>query len=580
METNKFNLEDLLEDIKSGEVQLPDFQRSWIWSDKQIKSLLESVIRNFPINSIMLLECDADNTIFSSRPIEGVGEVTNKPRYLVLDGQQRLTSLFGALFSSEPVKCGDKKFFYYVVMKKALDAVENLETEDVIVSVNGDKKSKTLDLSTSEKEFAAGMFPLNKIFDSHGWLNSYKDFHANDFAKRFATDFDKKIIKRFLRYEIVYVELERNTSLEAVCRIFEKVNISGVKLNVFDLSMAALASHKENGKPVNLRADWEKISANFAQRNLKILSAAEGADFITALTLLVGYRNFCVSGTPVACKRENVLKLTCKDYLEYRDAVADGFFEAAKFLAGEAVTEEKYLPYKPQLIPLAAILAALKLSGKNNMTAQDKIRRWYWCGVFGEAYRDGHLARFAKDIVQVMNWIDNDDETPKVIQNTQISAPKLMKYKNVQSAAYKGMISIIFRNGATDFLSGKKMNVSANFDESIDDHHIFPKKYCADKNIPKERCDSIANKTPILSETNKIIGNKAPSVYIREFERRGIKSQLINTSLKSHFADPALCRANNFDAFIVDRANKIFDAIELLTGREISDRDKIFVEIV
>ena len=233
---------------------------------------------------------------------------------------------------------------------------------------------------------------------------------------------------------------------------------------------------------------------------------------------------------------------------------------------------------RSQLIPLAALFAQLKLSGKDNAQSRDKIRRWYWCGVFGEAYRDGHLSRFAKDIVQVMSWID-DDEIPEIIQNTQISAPKLLKYKDVKSAAYKGMISIIFRNGATDFLSGKNMGSSANFDESIDDHHIFPKKYCADKNIPKDRCDSIANKTPILSETNKIIGNKAPSVYIRDFEKRGIKSQLINTSLKSHFAEPALCRANDFDAFIVDRANKIFDVIEKLTGREISDRDKIFVEI-
>ncbi|MBR3051295.1 MAG: DUF262 domain-containing protein, partial [Selenomonadaceae bacterium] len=111
--------------IKRGEIQLPDFQRSWVWSDKQIKSLLESVIRGFPINSIMLLECDADSVKFSFRKIELLESVESKPHHLILDGQQRLTSLFGALYSDEPVKILDgkgkvKKFFYYVDMKKRL----------------------------------------------------------------------------------------------------------------------------------------------------------------------------------------------------------------------------------------------------------------------------------------------------------------------------------------------------------------------------------------------------------------------------------------------------------------------------
>ena len=578
LKTDTFRLEELLEDIKRGEVQLPDFQRSWIWKDKQIKSLLESVIRNFPISSILLLECDADKTIFSCRTIEGVGEVTNKPRYLVLDGQQRLTSLFGALFSDKPVKCGDKEFFYYVDMKKAIIAVENCnndDSEDMIMSVNEEKKFKTLDLSTSEKEYAAGMFPLNKVFDSRDWLSDYEDFHGDNSAKKLAYDFDKKIIKQFSRYKIAYIELEKNTSLEAVCRIFEKANIGVVKLDVFDLLTAIFAAHvDETGNPINLRTDWKKISDSFKNRNLKILESLKSTDFVTALTLLATYEN----NSPVGCKRENVLNLQREEYLKYKAHIIDGFAEAAQFLAGESITEEKYLPYKPQLIPLATILSVLKLRGKNNAASLEKVRKWYWCGVFGEAYRDGHLARFVKDITQVMKWIDSD-ETPDIIKNTQISAPKLMKYKDIKSAAYKGMISIIFRNGATDFLSGKKMNVSANFSESIDDHHIFPKKYCEDNEIPKEKYDSIANKTPILSGTNQKIGKKSPSVYIRDFEKSGIKSQLINNSLRSHFADPELCRMNNFDAFIIDRAQKILDEIQKLTGRDISDREKIFVEL-
>ena len=114
MDAKKFNLEELLRKINDGLIQLPDFQRDWVWSDEQIKSLIESVIRGFPINSILLLECGANNLNFSCRPIEGADKSDVSPQHLILDGQQRLTSLFGALFSDNPFKIskGKKEFFF------------------------------------------------------------------------------------------------------------------------------------------------------------------------------------------------------------------------------------------------------------------------------------------------------------------------------------------------------------------------------------------------------------------------------------------------------------------------------------
>ena len=134
MDARKFNLGDLLRKIKSGEIQLPDFQREWIWDDEKIKSLLESVIRNFPISSILLLECNTADMKFSCRKISGVDDIAEKPQQLVLDGQQRLTSLFGAFFSDKPIKFKrGKDKFYYVDMAKALQSVKNFETVDDMI---------------------------------------------------------------------------------------------------------------------------------------------------------------------------------------------------------------------------------------------------------------------------------------------------------------------------------------------------------------------------------------------------------------------------------------------------------------
>lgn len=583
MDAKKLNIEDLLRKIKDGAIQLPDFQRKWIWSDEQIKSLLESVIRGFPINSILLLECDADNLNFAHRPIEGADKSEVAPRYLILDGQQRLTSLFGALFSEDPVNIakGGKKFFYYVDMAKAIDSVKNSsDVDDMIISVQPSRKLKAKgvnwDLSSPEKEYAAGMFPLNIIFDSRKWIRAYGKFHDNDSAEDFADDFAAKIIDKVCSYDVVAIELEKDTALGAVCKIFDKVNSGGEKLGVFDLLTAIFAAHvDENGEPIQLRADWERVQADFDDKGLEILTEVDRSDFITALTLLVSYENFRKNKTPVSCDGKDILKLSYSDYVSHKSAVIDGFVEAGKFLDVEGIKTKKYLPYKSQLVPMAAIFAQLKATGKDNAAARKKIRQWYWCCVFSESYKDGQGSRYVKDVVQVMRWIEKREE-PEIIRKTQIVAGRLLGVNSIRSAAYKGMISLILKNGATDFLAGRNMSSEVSFAESVEVHHIFPKKYCEAHGFPKAKYDSIANKTLIIKGTNRIIGGDPPSFYLGKIERKtGLSSAEVDAILERHFIDAALCRADNFDAFFADRANKIFDTIETLTGRTVVGRDSL-----
>ena len=134
-------------------------------------------------------------------------------------------------------------------------------------------------------------------------------------------------------------------------------------------------------------------------------------------------------------------------------------------------------------------------------------------------------------------------------------------------------MSIIFKNGATDFIAGKNI---ADYADSLEVHHIFPKKYCEIKKLPKEKFDGVINKTLILRNTNKIIGDNPPSVYLEKIENKtGLKGAEVDEILKAHFIDPALCRADDFHAFIADRAKKLFDEIERLTKRKISDREEV-----
>ena len=593
MDAKNIELTKLLDEIKRGEIQLPDFQRSWIWSDGQIKSLLESVIRGFPINSIMLLVCDADSVKFSFRKIELLESVESKPQHLILDGQQRLTSLFGALYFNEPVKITDskgkvKKYFYYVDMAKAITSVQNSESvEDMIISVDENRKlkakGKNFDFSTPEKEYAEGMFPLNKIFNGIldgilDWILKHQSYYENnDYKQALVNKFYDEVVKKISSYKIACIMLEKNIPLEAVCNIFENVNIGGAKLSTFDLLTAIFAKQKdENGNPIELRRDWEKIKGGFAEKGLDTLNEVDCSDFITALTLLVSYKKFCRDKkTPVSCKGEDILKLTYNEYLQYREDIIEGFVEAGKFLEEEGISTIKYLPYKSQLIPMAVIFAELKLSSKDNEASRKKIECWYWCGVFSEAYREGHLSRFAKDVVQVMQWIETNRK-PNTIGSIQLNAMKLLKPKTLQSAIYKGIISLVFKSGAGDFIAGKTIGACANYAEGIEIHHIFPKKYCEAQDLPKAKYDNIVNKTLILKKTNQTIGGNPPSFYLKKIEHTTkLSSAEVDKLLESHFIDAELCRTDNFDAFFVDRANKIFDKIEELTGVKVIGRDSL-----
>src|SRR3954454_24282036 len=104
-ESPDWPLGELLKDIRSGKVQLPDFQRDWKWDDPRISSLLATVTRGYPIGVVMTLETGGDGARFKPKPLAGIGASTvlSEPEQLLLDGQQRLTSLYQALMSGRPV---------------------------------------------------------------------------------------------------------------------------------------------------------------------------------------------------------------------------------------------------------------------------------------------------------------------------------------------------------------------------------------------------------------------------------------------------------------------------------------------
>lgn len=579
MSTDERSINELMSEIKKGEIQLPDFQRGWVWEDSRIQALIASITSNYPIGAAMFLEYGNENIRFKYRMLEGVDtQNVTLPSKLILDGQQRLTSIYSALFNSAPVQTKTNKdqsirCFYYMNIVNALD--DSSDRIDAIFSVPENKKITTnfgrdiiKDLSTRENEFKNKDFPLNIILNPTECLNWQNEYYAY-------YNYDSNIIKEFMqfyteiilpteKYQMPIIILKKDTPKEAVCQVFENVNTGGVSLTVFELITAIFAMDD-----FELREDWKNRQDNFFTGNL--LSIVTATDFLVACTLLSTYK----SDSTVSCKKKDVLNLSLDNYKKYAEILTQGFIEAEKILQEERIFSNRDLPYSTQLIPLAVICTLLRENKKIHETnVRNKIKQWYWCGVFGELYGGANETRYVNDVVGMMEWINNTQLEPKTILDFYFNPMRLLTLQSRVSAAYKGIMALLLKNHCKDFISGLEMDLSLYRAENIDIHHIFPKKYCEENHYSSSKYNSIINKTPLTYSTNREIGGDAPSKYLNKIAAKGkVDNSVLDTYLESHLINVQYCRNDNFEKYIIDRAKKLLNLIENSTGKAISGKD-------
>jgi len=378
-DSTKASLHDLLREIREGKIQLPDFQRGWVWDDDHIRDLLVSISRSFPIGAVMLLETGGE-VRFQTRPIEGLeGQIPKdqQPEKLILDGQQRLTTLTQTLALEAPVSTttakGKKiKRHYYFDIRRAVEMPHALDEAVIAVDENRQWRDNfgrdvKLDLSTRELECQQLYFPCNQVMDSDDWEATLHQVAPEHFGTYMT--FRSQVLAPFRKYQVPVILLKKDTSKEAVSLVFEKVNTGGVPLSVFELITASYAA-----EGYNLRDDWfgsktrhvESRKARIEQDDL--LKGTEATEFLQAISLLHTHEqrqaDIAAGKTgkhvrPVSAKRADMLKLPLSAWKQWADDLEAGFKLVGRFLRKECFYSRRELPYSTQLVPLAAVLARL-----------------------------------------------------------------------------------------------------------------------------------------------------------------------------------------------------------------------------
>lgn len=576
------DLNELMRDVSTGKAQLPEFQRSWTWDDNRIVGILASLTQGYPMGAIMRLTYGNENVRFKYRTIEGVSVQKVVPDYLVLDGQQRLTSMFRATCCKEPVntttdKGKDIKRFYYLDINKCLD--DNEDREDAVVSIPADRKVKknfdrdvVLDLSTRELEYVHEMFPLNIVFDSgarEDWGDGYKEYH--EYRKEYREKYKKfrsEVLDTITGYKLPVITLGKETPREAVCKVFENVNTGGVPLTVFELVTATFATYE-----FDLRKDWREcrdiIRGKNEPLNTDVMYGVDETAFLTAVTLFTTYH----APTMTTCKKKDVLALKFEDYQANKEALLEGYKMARKFLYSQYVFRMRDLPYTTQLIPLASICAEIGKTTFNQPQAQKILSRWFWCGIMGEMYGGANETRYANDMEDVVAAIRGQVSQNRTVNAAYFSATRLISLQTRNSAAYKGIMALVYREKCRDFVQGTTIDIVKSMDEAPDIHHIFPESYCIKMGYKKEKWNSIINKTPLLPASNRQIGGDAPSAYSKRIMRKAeIDESELRFRVVSHLVNYDCFINNDFDGYFIDRAKAIMKVIEDAMGKTIADK--------
>lgn len=548
-DTNPRALKELLGEIHSRNAVLPDFQRDFVWEPGATQELIVSIANNYPAGSILRVR--DTHGFFACREFEGAPQLDHgKHTFLVLDGQQRLTSLYQAFF-------GVGEHRYYLDLKKLIDGED---FDDAIFYRRATTKwaQRREDFAVQAEEL---ILPLRVLLGAPGGFSKWSRKVARQLPdqERIALEdsfyeIEEKWLRTIDDYLFPVVTLSDETDAAALCTIFETLNRTGVKLSVFELLTARFWPHE-----INLRELWDT-----ARTTYPVLERF-GVDPYYVLQAIA-----LASRRAPSCKRGDVLNLAAPDIQTWWERAVAGLAVGLEILRDDCkVVLPKWLPYQTMLIPLAAVLARAGHSKSPEAGARrEKIKRWFWCAVFGQAYESSPNSQAAKDFTELVAWLEGEG-MPECVASIRFDPHTLRDVTPRQRAIYRGTVCLVLRNGARDFhtqavITGKLMQ-----EEGIDDHHLFPSSYLEKHQgiQAARRRDCVLNRTLIDRTTNQIISDKAPSKYLAEIKATtGFPfADVLGSHLLPNGEDSPLL-SDDYEAFLSWRESRLWKEIQSVTG--------------
>ncbi len=541
--------QDLISEIEKGQIKIPKFQRDFVWSKENTAKLLDSIIKGYPIGTFIMWETNE-----RLNDIKNIGNI-NLPQIpdgvkvqYVLDGQQRITSLYAAFVGARIQKEGEKKITDYNDIYVRLDLDLDNHDEQVIVS---------------EKPLAPSIQLCDLLDLNRKMLEIQSGFSQEEFV------LIHKYNQIFSTYEFSTIVLLKD-DIESAIEVFTRINIGGQTLTLFEIMSA--------------KSYDEKLGFDMSEKFKFFIEELSRCKYNT-ISSSVPLNLLSIVLTPnKECKRRNILQLNKSDIIDaWEDVISSIKYSIDFFRSVYRIPVSSLLPYDSLLIPFSYFFYITKDKPKGDQLRY--LEEFFWRVSLSYRYGSSTESKLAQDIKRIDEIIlgvrpNYDDykvylSSPKTLIDTSFSAG---------SSYCKAILCLYCFFEPKDFQDNGKVildNSWLKLANSKNYHHIFPKSFLRKTNQSNE--NSIVNISLVGAELNKNkIRAKAPSIYFREFNDENIS---LNSALKSHMIndlDEYGLSSDDYSVFLQKRSEWIYQELQnrIELSNSLTDESNSLKELV
>ncbi len=525
IEVNRLNLGTLMSDFGQGEIRVPRFQRDFVWKRVDILKLLDSMYNEYPIGTIFLWDAPASlNHLL--RDIEELGQppLSLKQGYkFILDGQQRLTSL-------------------YAVIKGLQIEDEDYRKISVDLSNRDDSRSSFVYQRSDNKRWVS----ISDLL-AYDIFEIYNNLPNDDNKKRF-TEF-RSALSEYPFSVVAVSDMEINDAIE----IFERINRQGRKLTRYDLISASVSEF------FDLRQRSEEDIINQLKADF---GEVEETSIPQAVALNKKGRT----------DHDTQLNLTAKDINSVWDDTAKCFALAVDFVkTNVGVARKSFLPYDAILPLLAHYFFRTGSKPIKEFEHRKQLEYWFWQSAFSQRYTDKSQSRMNEDTAWIKQLVNSNKPFEQLtIANENDLIESSMG--RTTSAIRNGLLCLFNVKKPLHFINGMELDLGSDpllrFTRA-EKHHIFPAAFLKRTGHDARRVDSICNFCFIPADLNKSIGDIPPSEYMRELRNSYSSREEFERVMRSHLipvASDSAIWTDDYDRFLKQRAKLLIEEVKQLCG--------------
>ena len=530
------NYVSLIHDITEGMTKIPQFQRDFVWPIQKSASLIDSVIKGYPIGTFTFWK-----TTETLRAVKNLGgqplrePQAGAPVDYVLDGQQRLTSLY-ACFKGLRVR----------VVRNEKQKEEDFS--NLYIDIEAEESAPII---RTEKEENASEYRYIKVVD----------LLSADFTQlaKYPQEFHEKMLKyknMITSYQYPIVEI-MNAPIDVATEIFTRINTSGKELSLFEIMVAKTYDDKPFGseKHFDLSERYKKLIDDLTKVGYETISDATVLQVIAII----------IQGE---CKRQNILKIEKQKFVDSWEDAVNAIKKAVDYFKDYyRIPVSKLLPYNALIVPFAYFFFKHK-DKPNNVDMRDRLNDFFWrCSLSGR-YSSGVESKLAQDIKRIDKILNGELPSYDSPIDTSEEFIKNNGGFSTGRSYIKAILCVYAYHQPKSFNDNSLVNIDNSWLKQANSknyHHFFPKAWLAKQKEDDFYINHILNITIVDDYLNKKeIGAKPPSKYMEKFERGNPN---IKMAMETHLI-------GDFDSFgIVDNDyDKFFDERAKMVSKEIRKR--------